>query len=121
MLFCASPPQMCMCSTESGSSGLYQNLGRSRSACILLVLFLAHPKHVVLNRGNHEDFPICCAYGFQQEVYHKYDELTFGMFCELFRHLPLFAVINDSILVLHGGLFHSQAKLAELDDLGKKT
>ena len=87
--------------------------------CILLVLFLAHPKHVVLNRGNHEDFPICCAYGFQQEVYHKYDELTFGMFCELFRHLPLFAVINDSILVLHGGLFHSQAKLAELDEINR--
>jgi len=32
----------------------------------------------VLNRGNHEDFAICCAYGFQVEVYEKYDDVTFG-------------------------------------------
>lgn len=38
-----------------------------------------------MNRGNHEDYAICSAYGFQIECYEKYDEITFGMFCEVFQ------------------------------------
>jgi hypothetical protein len=47
---------------------------------------------VYLNRGNHEDFAICCAYGFQAECCTKYDDITFGMFVEIFHNLPLFAI-----------------------------
>ena len=36
--------------------------------CIMLALFAAWPASVVLNRGNHEDYAICCVYGFQTEV-----------------------------------------------------
>lgn len=75
--------------------------------CIIMVLYLAHPHDVVLNRGNHEDFAICCVYGFQNECIEKYDEVTFGMFVEVFNHLPLFALVNKNIFVLHGGLFHN--------------
>ena len=74
---------------------------------------------MVLNRGNHEDFSVCCLYGFQTECCEKYDEEVFGMFSELFQHIPLFAIINDSIFVVHGGLFHdddvSLEDLAEID------
>jgi len=46
--------------------------------------------------------------------------LELGMFCELFRHLPLFAVINNRILVLHGGLFHQmEVKLSDLNDIDR--
>lgn len=34
--------------------------------CILLALYVAWPQSVVLNRGNHEDYAICCVYGFQK-------------------------------------------------------
>ena len=37
----------------------------------------------MLNRGNHEDYAICCVYGFQTECVEKYDEITFGMFVEV--------------------------------------
>ena len=119
--------------------------------------------YVVLNRGNHEDFAICCAYGFEVEVCDKYDDVTFGeicihlcfmlhglccpivtatgslpshlthalslplalyitgMFCELFRHLPLFAIVNNSILVLHGGLFHKNVKLSDLNEIDRSN
>jgi serine/threonine-protein phosphatase with EF-hand domain len=40
--------------------------------CLLLALFSAFPSGtVVLNRGNHEDYAICCAYGFQVECVGK--------------------------------------------------
>jgi len=76
--------------------------------CILLALHSAFPTSVHLNRGNHEDFAICCAYGFQEECIHKYNEQCFGMFVEIFTHVPLFSIVNDTVLILHGGLFHSQ-------------
>ena len=76
---------------------------------------------MILNRGNHEDFSICCAYGFQVECNEKLDEITFGMFCELFRQLPLFAIINHSILILHGGLFHSDAKVSDLNEINRQN
>jgi len=89
--------------------------------CILMALYLSNPGQVTLNRGNHEDFAICCAYGFQAECISKYDEPTFGMFVEVFNHLPLFALVNSAVFVLHGGLFHTaDVKLAELDQI-KRT
>ncbi|CAN0381988.1 unnamed protein product, partial [Phaeothamnion confervicola] len=59
---------------------------------ILVILFLLaviFPDSVVLNRGNHEDFGLCCVYGFQKECLAKYNEVVFSMFCEMFRHLPI--------------------------------
>jgi len=89
--------------------------------CILMALLLAFPQSVALNRGNHEDFAICCVYGFQKECCDKYDYDTFGMFSELFQHLPLFCLVNQCVFVLHGGLFHaSDVTLAELDTI-KRT
>jgi diadenosine tetraphosphatase ApaH/serine/threonine PP2A family protein phosphatase len=83
--------------------------------CVLLSLLLAFPDCVVLNRGNHEDFAICSVYGFQLEVYEKYDPLTFGLFVEVFQQLPLFALVNNEVFVVHGGLFHSEE--VRLEDL----
>ena len=41
--------------------------------------------YVLMNRGNHEDFAICNVYGFQAECLEKYDDITFGMFMEVFQ------------------------------------
>jgi serine/threonine-protein phosphatase with EF-hands len=88
--------------------------------CVLMALYAAMPDYVFLNRGNHEDHAICCVYGFQRECKEKYDELTFGMFVEVFRHIPLFACINDAVFVVHGGLFHDvNVKLSDLNDIDR--
>lgn len=81
--------------------------------CVLLALFVARPDAVSLNRGNHEDFAICSVYGFQLECYEKYDPLTFGLFVEVFQQIPLFAVVNGAVFVVHGGLFHSESTTLE--------
>ena len=36
----------------------------------------------------------------------KYDNITFGMFVEVFQHLPLFTIVDEAIFIVHGGLFH---------------
>jgi serine/threonine-protein phosphatase with EF-hands len=88
--------------------------------CILLALYASDPQNVVLNRGNHEDIAINRVYGFQAECVDKYGELAYGMFCEVFRYLPLFVLANDDIFVVHAGLFHdSHVKLSDLEEIDR--
>lgn len=86
---------------------------------ILFALFIAEGHDVVaLNRGNHEDLPVCRVYGFENEVKAKYDDLLFEMFAEVFNYLPLFALVNKSVFVVHGGLFHTpDVKIDELNEI----
>mmetsp|Transcript_671 Transcript_671/g.771 ORF Transcript_671/g.771 Transcript_671/m.771 type:complete len:686 (+) Transcript_671:149-2206(+) len=88
--------------------------------CILLALYASDPHNVVLNRGNHEDIAINRVYGFQAECVDKYGELAYGMFCEVFRYLPLFVVANEDIFVVHAGLFHdANVKLSDLEEIDR--
>eukprot|EP00667_Euglena_gracilis_P001975 EG_transcript_1974 len=75
---------------------------------LLLALKLLHPESVHLNRGNHESEGMNAVFGFLDEVNEKYPgTLLFQMFTALWNALPLATVIDDSILVVHGGLFRS--------------
>ncbi|CAB1103637.1 unnamed protein product [Ectocarpus sp. CCAP 1310/34] len=85
---------------------------------LLFLLMTVFPNSVFLNRGNHEDFGLCCVYGFQKECLDKYNDVVFSMFCEMFRHLPVCSVIHDKVLVIHGGLFHREGvTLADIEQV----
>ena len=43
-------------------------------------------------------------YGFQGEILHKYDNLVYKLFNEVFANLPLAAVIHNEVFVVHGGI-----------------
>ena len=44
------------------------------------------------------------------------------MVCEVFQYLPIFTVVNGSVLVLHGGLFHSpDVMLSDLSNIQRYT
>lgn len=73
-------------------------------AILLLTFKLAFPEAVHLNRGNHESGNMNSIYGFRQEALTKYSLQTFDLFSEAFCCLPLVTLINDRVLVLHGGL-----------------
>ncbi|KAL6071211.1 Serine/threonine-protein phosphatase 5 [Balamuthia mandrillaris] len=80
----------------------------SFSVEVILTLFafkMLYPKHVFLNRGNHEAITMNKVYGFEGEVRAKYNPATYQLFCEVFCQLPLAHVINQKVLVVHGGLF----------------
>lgn len=82
---------------------------RGAFSCEIILLFLAFklalPDAFWLNRGNHETLSMNRMYGFEREVKQKYGERAFTMFLEVFRVMPLAHVINERVLVVHGGLF----------------
>ncbi|KAL8206642.1 UNVERIFIED_CONTAM: hypothetical protein K2H54_016768 [Gekko kuhli] len=77
---------------------------------ILIILFaflLIYPKEVHLNRGNHEDYMINLRYGFTKEVMRKYKEhgnKILKMLRHVFSSLPLATLIDQKVLVVHGGV-----------------
>ncbi|KAG7305375.1 hypothetical protein JYU34_009441 [Plutella xylostella] len=74
---------------------------------LLLACMLAFPGGVYLNRGNHEDLIMNSRYGFIKEVHQKYKhnaERLLKLIEGVYRWLPLGAVINNRVLVVHGGI-----------------
>lgn len=74
---------------------------------VVMLIFafkLKDPKSVFANRGNHEMLETNILYGFCGECGTKYDMDLFNLFSEAFRNLPLCHLVEDKVLVLHGGL-----------------
>ena len=70
----------------------------------LLIFKLACPTALYMTRGNHETKNMNKIYGFEGEVLHKYDKIVMDYFTGVFNNLPLAAVIQDKVFVVHGGL-----------------
>ena len=81
----------------------------------LLLFKLLYPNHFYLSRGNHEARNLNKIYGFEKEILVKYNKEIYEAFIKLFYSLPLAHVINDKILIVHGGLFSSDE--ITLDDI----
>uniref|UniRef100_A0A182IJK1 Serine/threonine-protein phosphatase n=1 Tax=Anopheles atroparvus TaxID=41427 RepID=A0A182IJK1_ANOAO len=77
---------------------------------LLLCTFLVFPGGVFLNRGNHEDTVMNARYGFIREVHQKYKhnaERLLKLIDEVYRWLPLGTIVNNRVLVVHGGISDS--------------
>ncbi|XP_055471707.1 serine/threonine-protein phosphatase with EF-hands 1 [Psammomys obesus] len=77
---------------------------------ILLVSFLVYPADLLLNRGNHEDFMMNMRYGFTKEILHKYKihgRKILQILEEVYTWLPIGTIIDNEILVIHGGISES--------------
>jgi len=59
-------------------------------------------------------------YGFEGEVKAKYDGDVFDLFSDAFCYLPLGCVLNNKVLVVHGGLFAQDGvKLSDIDNFNR--
>ena len=78
---------------------------------------------VTLLRGNHETATCSIMYGFRQEVEAKYGKTAgktvFSACKQLFKNLPLAALVNKRTLVLHGGLFRTRRGKKRVPKKGK--
>jgi hypothetical protein len=70
----------------------------------LFALQQLYPQSVFLNRGNHEERSVHSVYGFMQECTAKYDKDMYDAFSRVFSQLPIATVVNEKVLVLHGGV-----------------
>eukprot|EP00597_Dinobryon_sp_UTEXLB2267_P000297 CAMPEP_0170072352 /NCGR_PEP_ID=MMETSP0019_2-20121128/10014_1 /TAXON_ID=98059 /ORGANISM="Dinobryon sp., Strain UTEXLB2267" /LENGTH=279 /DNA_ID=CAMNT_0010281285 /DNA_START=272 /DNA_END=1111 /DNA_ORIENTATION=+ len=70
----------------------------------LLAIKLADPQAVHILRGNHETSRMYLRYGFKDEINEKYDQEVMHKFEELFEALPVAAVLQDEVFVVHGGI-----------------
>ncbi|XP_054551798.1 serine/threonine-protein phosphatase with EF-hands 1 isoform X2 [Talpa occidentalis] len=77
---------------------------------ILFVSFLVYPNDMHLNRGNHEDFLMNLRYGFTKEILHKYKihgKKILQVLEDVYTWLPIGTIIDNEILVIHGGISES--------------
>jgi len=72
------------------------------------------PERVIILRGNHESYEMNLYYGFMSVLRSR--GLDFNPFSELYDSLPVAAVVNGSLLAVHGGI----PKNGDLDDLSKE-
>jgi diadenosine tetraphosphatase ApaH/serine/threonine PP2A family protein phosphatase len=83
-----------------------------RAVEILSLILLAQalfPGSVHYLRGNHEDVELAPNMGFRDEVVCKYDGDLYSSFISYFSTLPVAAVIEDYVFVVHGGISRRSA------------
>jgi len=81
--------------------------GIKQLECLILILALKirYPNKYYLLKGNHETLEMNQYYGFYQEFMSKFnDQKRFDEILAVYNALPFCALINKSILCLHGGI-----------------
>jgi protein phosphatase len=90
--------------------------------CLLMALKIKYPNQIHLLRGNHEDRWINSAFGFHTECITRLNEdpdnpIVFNHFNDFFDRLPLAAIINDTVLCLHGGIGSSINSISDIEKI----
>lgn len=83
-------------------------IGGGRFNCETILTLLAaktaFPGNVTILRGPNESRKACRTFKFEEECKLKYDKPLYLKLLEVFKALPLAAVLNQSIFCVHGGL-----------------
>ena len=96
--------------------GDYVDRGRHsiETISLLFALKIKHPDKVFMLRGNHECPDVNKTYGFYDECLQFYSVTIWRVFSDVFKCLPIAAVVSDKIFCIHGGI---SPKLKSIDDI----
>lgn len=96
--------------------GDYVDRGKQsiETICLLLAYKIKYPNDMFLLRGNHESANVCKVYGFYDECKKRLSVKSWKLFCNLFDHLPLSAIIDKKILCMHGGISKELVNVSQL-------
>ena len=88
--------------------------------CLLLAYKCLYPVNFFLLRGNHECQDINKGYGFYEECLKRYPESHGGetlwnRFNSCFSYMPISAIVDGSILCMHGGLSPRLTSIDQID------
>ena len=89
--------------------------------CLLLAYKIKYDENFFLLRGNHECASINKIYGFFDECKRRYDVKIWKLFTDLFNCLPIAGLIDDKILLVHGGLSPELKSLEQLKKIMRPT
>ena len=86
----------------------------------ILLMKAAFPKSVSIIRGNHEFREVYEAGGFLGEILEVYHEPSVANYIEqAFQYMPVAAIINDTVLCVHGGIGPDIQSLQQIKDIQK--
>ncbi|KAK8749040.1 hypothetical protein OTU49_015654 [Cherax quadricarinatus] len=96
--------------------GDYVDRGKQslETICLVLAYKVKYPNNFFILRGNHECASINRIYGFYDECKRRYNVKLWKTFTDLFNCLPLAALIEGTILCMHGGLSPDLQNLEQL-------
>ena len=90
--------------------------------CLLLCYKIKYPLNIYLLRGNHETNSVNSEYGFLDEINAKYlNSNLFELFNNLFKYLPISAIIDSRIFCVHGGISPQLQFISQIDELDRKV
>ena len=90
--------------------------------CLFLAYKVKYPTSFYMLRGNHETSGVNSEYGFIDEMIQKYGNINLYNKCnDLFRYLPIAAVVDDRLFCLHGGLAPSLKTISQLDEIERRV
>jgi len=88
---------------------------------LLLCYKIKYPDQLTLVRGNHESRYTTHYFGLYDEVQYKYgDSKVWKMFVEVFDTLPISAIIDGTMLCVHGGLSPAIKTIDQIETIDRK-
>ncbi|MEM3079896.1 MAG: metallophosphoesterase [Thermoproteota archaeon] len=104
--------------------GDYVDRGPHQSSVINLLLRMKNdnPDAIFLLRGNHETPSMNFSYGFLNLLARRFGkdyEKVYEAYLKVFSEMPLAGIVNNRIMLVHGGLAKGLERIDELEKAGK--